>query len=240
MDLPPLAILYEDNHCVAIWKPPGALTTGYEGGEETLDRQVKAYLKDKHGKPGNVFLGVVHRLDRPVSGVLLFARNSKAAGRLAELFRTAKVRKLYWGVVPGTVQPATGRLEDWLWKDRLSGIVSVTVPHAPEARHALLHYQTLGVADELTWLGLYPQTGRTHQLRVQLASRGHPLLGDTKYRSTLVFPTGIALHARSLTFLHPIRYEPITVTAEVPESWQSLAATGWDFKQAEAKRAGES
>jgi 23S rRNA pseudouridine1911/1915/1917 synthase len=228
VSLPPLRLLYEDNHCVAIYKPAGALTTGYDGGEETLDRQVKAYLKEKYGKPGNVFLGVVHRLDRPVSGVLLFARNSKAAGRLAEQFREGQVKKLYWGVVTGKVEPATGRLEDWLWKDRLSGIVSVTVAHAPEAKAALLHYETLGTTAELTWLGLYPQTGRTHQIRVQLASRGHPLLGDVKYRSSHPFPEGIALHARALTFLHPIQYEPITLTAELPPAWGTVRAAGLD------------
>lgn len=230
MTLPPLSLLYEDNHCVVINKPAGTLTTGYDGGEETLDRQVKGYLKEKFCKPGNVFLGVVHRLDRPVSGVLLFARNSKAAGRLAEQFRTGQVRKLYWGVVTGHISPPVGRLEDWLWKDRLSGIVSVVAPLAPGARQALLHYETLGTTPgtkpEMTWLGLHPATGRTHQIRVQLASRGYPLLGDQKYGSLRSFPAGIALHARSLTFLHPIRYEPVTVTAPVPESWAVVRAAG--------------
>src|SRR5438128_9950753 len=119
MPLPPLQILFEDNHCLAIRKPTGFLTTGYSGGEETLDRQVKAYLKEKHQKPGNVFLGVVHRLDRPVSGVLLYARNSKAAGRLAEQFREGQVTKVYWAVVTGRVERTSATWENWLWKDAL-------------------------------------------------------------------------------------------------------------------------
>src|SRR5438128_6168686 len=118
MPLPPLQILFEDNHCLAIRKPTGFLTTGYSGGEETLDRQVKQYLKEKHQKPGNVFLGVVHRLDKPVSGVLLFARTSKAAARLAEQFREGTVEKIYWAIVEGEVATTAGTLEDWLLRDR--------------------------------------------------------------------------------------------------------------------------
>src|SRR5438132_13830788 len=121
----PLEILYEDNHCLAVAKPAGALTTHYQGREETVDRQIKAYLKDKYKKPGNVFLGVVQRLDRPVSGVLLFARTSKAAARLAEQFREGTVEKIYWGVVEGDVASQAGSLEDWLKKDRALGRVAV-------------------------------------------------------------------------------------------------------------------
>src|SRR5438552_4153959 len=118
---PALDILYEDNHCLAIAKPAGALSTHYEGKEETLDRAVKTYLKEKYHKPGNVFLGVVHRLDRPVSGVLLFARTSKAAARLAEQFREGTVEKVYWGVIEGDLGRSAGSLEDWLLKDKARG-----------------------------------------------------------------------------------------------------------------------
>src|SRR5690242_7282780 len=123
--MPPLDILYEDNHCVALAKPAGALSTHYEGREETLDRAVKQYLKHKYSKPGNVFLGVVHRLDKPVSGVLLFARTSKAAARLAEQFREGTVDKVYWAVVEGDIAAESGSLEDWLRKDRSVGRVEV-------------------------------------------------------------------------------------------------------------------
>jgi 23S rRNA pseudouridine1911/1915/1917 synthase len=225
-----LQILFEDNHCLAIAKPTGALTTGYEGGEETLDRLVKQYLKDKYHKPGNVFLGVVHRLDRLVSGVLLYARTSKAAGRLAEQFREGTVEKVYWAVVEGAFAPTAGTLEDWLWKDRMVGRVEVMEPYDPGAKQALLHFQRRGGDEQLTWLEVRPQTGRTHQIRVQLASRGHPVYGDAKYGSVHTFDNAIALHARALTFLHPIRYEPITLTAELPEAWRRFHELGLRVK----------
>src|SRR5262245_17204581 len=116
--MPPLEILYEDNHCIAVAKPAGVVSAHFQGDEETLDRAVKAYLKEKYSKPGNVFLGVVHRLDRPVSGVLLFARTSKSAARLARQFREGSIEKVYWAVVEGEVLNPAGSLEDWLLRDR--------------------------------------------------------------------------------------------------------------------------
>lgn len=220
----PLEILYEDNHCLAVAKPGNALTTHYQGREETLDRQVKAYLKEKYSKPGNVFLGIVHRLDRPVSGVLLFARTSKAAARLAEQFREGTIEKIYWAVVEGEVASSAGSLEDWLRKDEAAHRVRVVEPRERGARQALLHFTTRAVHEGLSWLEVRPQTGRTHQLRVQLAHHGHPIFGDARYGSIHTFGDTIALHARSLTFLHPIRYEPITLTAELPRSWRGRFA----------------
>lgn len=220
MSLPPLEILFEDNHCLAIAKPAGIPSTHFQGREETLDRAVKQYLKDKFTKPGNVFLGIVHRLDKPVSGVLLFARTSKAAARLAEQFREGTIEKVYWAIVEDEVAMAAGTLEDWLKKDEARRRVRVVEPRTPGARQALLHFQRRAVHDELTWLEVRPQTGRTHQLRVQLAHHGHPIFGDAPYGSIHTFDRVIALHARSLTFLHPVRYEPITLTAEVPRSWR--------------------
>jgi 23S rRNA pseudouridine1911/1915/1917 synthase len=222
--VPPLEILYEDNHCLAVAKPAGTLTTHYTGAEETLDRAVKRYLKEKYHKPGNVFLGIVHRLDRPVSGVLLFARTSKAAARLGAQFRDGTVEKVYWAVVEGELASAAGTLEDWLRKDRAAGRVEVVEPRAPGARQALLHYHRRGSHGGLTWVEVRPQTGRTHQLRVQLAHHGHPIYGDAKYGSVHTFDRAIALHARSLTFLHPVRNEPITLTAEVPRAWRGRFA----------------
>jgi 23S rRNA pseudouridine1911/1915/1917 synthase len=228
--MPSLDILYEDNHCLAIAKPAGTVSAHYQGKEETLDRAVKAYLKEKHKKPGNVFLGVVHRLDRPVSGVLLFARTSKAAARLAEQFREGSIEKVYWAIVEGQVEDQAGTLEDWLLKK--DERVEVVPPRTEGSRQALLHFQKRGQHGDLTWLEVRPQTGRTHQLRVQLAHHGHPIFGDARYGSIRLFDKAIALHARALTFLHPIRYEPITLTAELPRTWKGRFA----YVLSEAKR----
>jgi len=228
MSLPPLEILFEDNHCLAIRKPTGALTTGYSGGEETLDRQVKNYLKEKYQKPGNVFLGVVHRLDRPVSGVLLYARNSKAAGRLAEQFREGQVTKVYWAIVTGRVEPDKGTWENWLWKDPLQGVVQTVKFGTPDAKLSQLQYERKSMDQTHSWIQIVPKTGRTHQIRVQFASRGYPIVGDRKYGSKEEFGDGIALHARSLTFLHPIRYEPITLTVNLPSTWERFAHLGME------------
>ena len=182
-----LDILYEDNHVIALNKPAGWPTTHYTGREETVDRLAKAYLKEKYNKPGNVFLGVVHRLDKPVSGVLLFARTSKAAARLSEQFREGAVEKTYWAIVedqmanPGRKSGGTpwgsadsGSLEDWLKKEEPMTRVEVVPPNTPGARLARLLFTVRGRHDGLTWLELRPHTGRKHQLRVQLASRGLP------------------------------------------------------------------
>ena len=224
MTVPPLDILFEDNHCLAVAKPAGVVSTHFTGREETLDRAVKQYLKDRYHKPGNVFLGIVHRLDKPVSGVLLFARTSKAAARLSEQFREGTIEKVYWAVVEGAVGRSAGTLEDWLKKDTDRGRVEVVEPRTRNARQALLHYQVKATRDGLSWLEVRPQTGRTHQLRVQLAHHGHPIYGDAKYGSVRAFPRAIGLHARSLTFLHPIRYEPITLKAELPRAWKGRFA----------------
>ena len=217
----PLEILYEDNHCLAIAKPSGVASAHFQGEDQTLDRVVKEYLKDKFKKPGKVFLGIVHRLDKPVTGVLLFARTSKSAARLSEQFREGTIEKVYWAIVEGRVQKDAGTLEDWLRKNPETHRVDVLAPSAPGARQSLLHFQRRGMEGDLTWLEIRPQTGRTHQLRVQLAHHGHPVYGDARYGSVRTFGDGIALHARALTFLHPVRYEPITLTAELPESWRS-------------------
>jgi 23S rRNA pseudouridine1911/1915/1917 synthase len=224
MTLPLPEILYEDNHCLAIAKPSGCLSTHFQGVEETLDRSVKNYLKDKYQKPGNVFLGIVHRLDKAVSGVLLFARTSKAAARLCEQFREGTIEKVYWAIVEGRVEASAGSLEDWLRKDREHHRAEIAEPHSEGAKQALLHYAKKGSHGDLTWLEIRPQTGRTHQLRVQLAHHGHPIIGDARYGSVHTFGQAIALHARSLTFLHPISYEPITLTAELPRGWRGRFA----------------
>lgn len=224
-----LEILYEDNHLIAVNKPAGWPSAHFDGEDETIDRLVKDYLREKYQKPGKVFLGVIHRLDKPVTGVLLFARTSKGAARLSEQFRENAIEKTYWGIVEIPDQeskswPIAGSLEDWLLKNTTTGIVHVVKPNTPEAKPALLHFTTVKTHEKLSWVEIRPQTGRTHQLRVQFASRGRPMYGDQKYGSKLNFGPGIGLHARSLTFLHPIRNEPITLTAEIPKSWKGRFA----------------
>src|SRR5215471_15193128 len=159
MDGAPLDVLYEDNHCLAVAKPAGSVSAHFQGKEQTLDRLVKRYLKEKYDKPGNVFLGVVQRLDKPVSGVLLFARTSKAAARLSRQFREGSIEKVYWAIVDGENLPAAGSLEDWLRKDQGAGRVEVVEPHAEGAKQALLHFQRRGQYGGLSWLEVRPQTG---------------------------------------------------------------------------------
>jgi 23S rRNA pseudouridine1911/1915/1917 synthase len=227
----PLHILFEDNHCLAVAKPAPLLTQGVPPGIPTLEAMVKAYLKERYHKPGNVYLGIPHRLDRPVSGVVVFARNTKAARRLAEQFQHRQVRKIYWAIVEpspeGDLPPAEGTWEDWLLKVKEEARSERVTADTPGARQAVLRYRRLRESVEGALLEIEPETGRMHQIRLQAASRGWPVRGDVLYGSRLPFgPQAelprdriIALHARSLTFLHPIRYEPLTVTAPLPESW---------------------
>ena len=221
-----LDVLYEDNHLVAVNKPCGWPSAHFGGAEETMDRVVKAYLKEKYAKLGHVFLGVVHRLDKPVSGVLMFARTSKAAARLSEQFRDNLVEKVYWAVVeaPDRSLAPAGTLEDWLRKDPVAGVVEVVPAETDGAKQAVLHYVTKAEHSGLKLIEIRPQTGRTHQLRVQLASRGRPIYGDHKYGSRFSLGAGIGLHARLLTFLHPVKKEPITLTAESPKAWRGRFA----------------
>jgi 23S rRNA pseudouridine1911/1915/1917 synthase len=226
---PPLVILFEDNHCLAIAKPAPLLTQA-PPEVPSLEAQVRAYIKESGQKPGHVYLGIPHRLDRPVSGVVLFARQTKAAQRLHEQFQQRQVKKVYWAAVEGDVQPEAGVWEDWLLKVKEEARTERATPETPGARQAVLHYRRLGGDGSRTLLEIQPQTGRMHQIRVQTALRGWPVLGDVLYGATQPFgpPTElprdriIALHARELTFLHPIRYEPITVTAPLPATWDDL------------------
>lgn len=223
-----LHILFEDNHCIAVNKPAGWPTTHFSGEEETVDRLVKAYLKEKHDKPGNVYLGVVHRLDKPATGVLLFARTSKAASRLAKQFRAVAVEKVYWAVVECGVRNAgcgmIGTFDDWLLRDDEKAITRIVEAEVEGAQRAVTHYSVRVEQSGLALLELRPQTGRKHQLRAQLASRDIPIYGDRKYGSSHMLGNSIALHARALTFLHPTRLEPVTLTAEVPPLWRGRFA----------------
>ena len=228
-----MQILREDGPLLAVNKPAGLLTQGVPAGIPTLEAQVKGYLKAKYQKPGNVYLGIPHRLDRPVSGVVVFARNSKAAARFAEQFELRQVTKLYWALVEGRPRPAEGHLADWLLKIPEQARTELVAPETPGARQAVLDYRTLGASGSGTLLEVRLGTGRMHQIRAQLAARGWPVWGDVKYGSSTALPSPvagdskfeqIALHARALTVLHPVRYEPVVLTAPVPPAWQQFGS----------------
>ncbi|HEY2157374.1 MAG TPA: RluA family pseudouridine synthase [Isosphaeraceae bacterium] len=221
-----LAILHEDNHCLAIDKPAGMLSQGDATGDPSADEEVRAYLKTAHSKPGNVYVGLVHRLDRPTSGVLLLARTSKGAARLSEQFRSGHVAKTYLAVVEGAWPDDSGEWEDWLLKDERTNMVAAVSPETPGARRANVAYRVVDRRAGTITIELQPTTVRGHQLRVQLASRGLPIVGDRKYgaRSTLMALDGrsrIALHARELRFKHPTRPEHLTIAAPIPADWPS-------------------
>ena len=229
--LPPLEILLEDGPLIAVNKPGGLLTLGVPSGIPTLVGQVQAYLKEKHDKPGNVYLGVPHRLDRPVSGVVVFARNSKAASRLAEMFRDRQVRKIYTAIVERPPEPASGELRDWLLKVPDVARVETVPAETPQAREAVLRYRTLKLVPELGSAALVEielLTGRMHQIRAQFGSRGWPVVGDKQYGATTALPlppfaderdVPVALHARELTLKHPVRYDSLTIAAPLPATW---------------------
>lgn len=220
--LAPLTVLYEDNHCLAVSKPARLLTMGDATGEPTLLDLAKDYVRERYAKPGAVFLGVVHRLDRPVSGVVLFARTSKAAARLSEQFRDRTVEKVYRAVVEGTPPEHEAVLQDWLWKDPGRNVTQVVREGTPGGQSAALVVRRLRASGGRSLVEVRPVTGRSHQIRVQLSHRGWPILGDGKYGSAVRLDSAIALHASSLTFAHPTKAEPVVVTAVEPTSWRGL------------------
>jgi 23S rRNA pseudouridine1911/1915/1917 synthase len=222
MNPPPLCVLYEDNHLLVVDKPAGLPTMGTPGGLPTLLTVAKEYVKQRYQKPGNVYLGIMSRLDAPVTGVVLLARTSKAAARLTEQFRTRSVEKSYWAVVEGILDPPENQLVDWLGHDDRHRRMHIVGPTLPGAREARLRYRRLGVIEGNCWLHVELETGRKHQIRLQLAHHGHPILGDRKYGSRVTFPTGIALHARRLVISHPISGATMEFEAPPPEAWRRL------------------
>ena len=233
-----LEILWEDPHGLAVNKPAGLLVhQGAEpSAEPTLEQLVRRDLRP--GDPSSTYLGTVHRLDRPVSGVILWAKTPKAAHRWAEQFRDRTIQKVYWALVerddPVPLPPGTD-WEDWLAPPDRSGLARVMPGpvmgsvHAETSLQSRVWPQTRS-ARPVQLLEMHPRTGRTHQLRVQAASRGCPIVGDVTYGSRIPFDVGIALHARSLTVVHPIRREPISIKAEPPSSWASWGP-GFDLDQ---------
>jgi 23S rRNA pseudouridine1911/1915/1917 synthase len=224
MTVPTLDVLYEDNHLLAVSKPAMLPTMGVAEDRPSLLSVAKELLRRKYQKPGNVYLGIVSRLDAPVTGLVLLAKTSKAAARLSAAFRERRVRKSYLAVVEGRLDPPSGTLEHFLRKDERHRKVHVTHEHAPDAQRAELAYRQLRTHGELALVEVEPVTGRKHQIRVQLAKVGRPIVGDLKYGSGIGFSPGIALHAHILELEHPVRREPLRLEAPLPKSWREHAA----------------
>jgi 23S rRNA pseudouridine1911/1915/1917 synthase len=225
MPRPPWPVLFEDNHLLVVAKPALLPTMGVVESETSLLTQAKDYIKQKYNKPAGVYLGIVSRLDAPVTGVVVLARTSKAAARLTEQFRAQKVEKVYWAVVEGAIRPESGRLVDFMRKDERHRRMHIARATDPEAKRAALSYQTRRRLVGGTLVEVRLETGRKHQIRVQLSHAGHPIHGDRKYGSRTPFSSGIALHARSLVLEHPVSHEPLEFVAPLPRSWQSLGVT---------------
>jgi 23S rRNA pseudouridine1911/1915/1917 synthase len=218
-------VLYEDNHIIAVAKLPSEIVQSDISGDPTLADAVKEYIRVSCGKPGNVFLGIPHRLDRPTSGVVLFARTGKALARLAAMFRDREIRKLYWAVVDKLPPEAEGRLEHYLIRDRQKN-KSFAVPSGKKgAKKALLTYRLVRATKSYYMLEIELETGRHHQIRAQLAALNIHIKGDLKYGAPRSNPGGgISLHARQVEFVHPVTGKPFVITAPFPEEqiWQSV------------------
>lgn len=228
----PLHILYEDNHLLAVLKPAGLATMGVVADQPSVVTLARQYIKERYAKPGNVYLGVVSRLDEPVSGVLLLARTSKAAARLSAQFRGRSVEKIYWAIVEGAILPPAGLWHDWLLKDeqarRMRRVARQSAgrskpgggPATPQ--EARLEYRLLQRLSAGSLVEVLLETGRKHQIRVQFAERGWPVLGDRRYGAAGSFSAGIALHSRRLVFDHPVTKQRIELTAQLPRSWRQF------------------
>lgn len=221
-----MTVLYEDNHIIAVNKTCNEIVQGDKTGDTPLSEIVKAYIKDKYNKPGEVFLGVTHRLDRPTSGVVLFARTSKALTRLNEMFKShEKIQKTYWAIVQNAPKQPQAKLENWLVRNEKQNKSYIAKPGTKDAKLAVLTYSTIATSDNYTLLEIQLETGRHHQIRCQLAAIGCPIKGDLKYGAKRSNPDGgISLHARKIAFIHPVSKQEICITAPVPNDklWRAI------------------
>ncbi|MDE5691820.1 MAG: RNA pseudouridine synthase [Alistipes sp.] len=210
-------ILYEDNHLLIVDKHCGDLVQPDPSGESALEDQIKAYIKRRDAKPGEVFLGVVHRIDRPVSGAVLFAKTSKALVRLNEMIREGRIRKVYWALTENRPEAESGELRHYILRDGKTNRSKAFDAPRPEAKEARLKYRIAGAGTRYTLLEVELRTGRHHQIRAQLSKTGCPIRGDLKYGAKRSLPGGgISLHSRRVSFDHPVRHEQVDVTAPVP------------------------
>ena len=213
-----LKILYEDNHLLIVDKPAGILTQGDITGDLTLVDLGKEYIKNKYRKPGNVFLGVVHRLDRPVSGVVILAKTSKALTRLNKQFHDRTIKKIYWAIVGKRPSSSEGELVHFLIKDKKRNVTSAFKKKVTNSKKAVLTYRLIKRINEFFLMEVEPLTGRPHQIRVQLAQLGTPIKGDLKYGYKKPNKDGnISLHARYLSFMHPVKNELMEIVADLPK-----------------------
>lgn len=215
-----LNVLYEDNHLIFVDKPVNVPVQEDESQDMDLLTMVKADIKERFNKPGNVYVGLVHRLDRPVGGVMVFAKTSKAASRISDVIRRQKMDKSYLAIVRGKPKQTSGRLEDYLVKDKKKNMVRTSGPDHKEAKKAILEYELLGTKEDLSLVSINLITGRPHQIRVQFASRGLPLYGDQKYGVKVNKPgQQIALWSETLAFEHPTKKEEIRVQSAPPSEY---------------------
>ena len=222
-----MKVVYEDNHIIIVNKHSGEIVQGDKTGDKPLSDTVKEYIKQKYNKPGNVFLGVVHRLDRPVSGLVVFAKTSKALSRLNDMFRTGDVHKTYWAVVKRRDIAMEGTLTDWLTRNERQNKSYAHEREVPGAKKAVLKYKVRAVADNYMLIEVTLLTGRHHQIRCQLAHMGCPIKGDLKYGAPRSNPDGsISLLSRRVEFVHPVSKENIVAYADVPDDrlWHDLSA----------------
>ena len=221
-----MEVIYEDNHLIAVNKSCGEIVQGDKTGDQPLSESLKIWLKEKYNKPGNVFVGVTPRLDRPVSGIVLFAKTSKALARLNDMFRTGAIKKTYWAIVKRCPSQPEGELTHWLVRNEKQNKSYAYDTEQPNSKKAILHYKLIARSENYFLLEIDLKTGRHHQIRCQLAKMGCPIKGDLKYgfeRSNK--DGGISLHARSARCTHPVSNQQITIVAPVPNDplWKALA-----------------
>ena len=220
-----MRVLYEDNHIIVINKSAGEIVQGDKTGDKSLCDTAKQYLKEKYAQPGNVFIGLPHRLDRPVSGIVVLAKTSKALERLNKMFHDGNVKKTYWAITKSKPTPAEAELENWILRNEKMNKSFAYAKEVKGSKYALLHYRTIDSSQNYNLIEVDLKTGRHHQIRCQLASIGCPIKGDLKYGAKRSNPDGsISLHARHIEFAHPVSKELISITAPLPHDalWQSF------------------
>ena len=220
-----MEVVYEDNHIIIVNKQSGEIVQGDKTGDKPLSAFVKAWIKEKYAKPGNVFLGVVHRLDRPVAGLVVFAKTSKALARLGNMFRDGEIKKTYWAIVPKAPIPPQATLTHWLVRNEKQNKSYAYDHEVAKSKKAILDYCVIGHSERYFLLEVHLKTGRHHQIRCQLSKIGCPIKGDLKYGAPRSNPDGsISLLSRKVEFIHPVSHQPISIIAKTPDDnlWKVL------------------